>query len=109
MHHMVDYKRDNQFLRISSTSSDAEIVYWAASIGRTPDHQIRAEFYHVQCELSQVIMKEVLEKSGLFYHGPMTRDDVRALLVAQHLDLKPFAKLECFLPNYEDWGADMEE
>jgi hypothetical protein len=109
MHHMLDYRRDNQRLRMSPTSNDAEIVNWATSIGRTPDHRIRAEFYHVQCELAQVIMKEVLEQTGMFYHGPMTRDDVRALLVAQRLDLKPFTKLGCFLPDYEDWNADMEE
>ena len=110
MHHMIENRRDNQRLRISATSSDAEIVNWATSIGRTPDHRIRAEFYHVQCELAQVIMKQVLEPTGLFYHGPaMTRDDVRALLIAQCLDLKPFKKLGDILPDYEDWTADMDD
>jgi hypothetical protein len=56
-----------------------------------------------------VIIKEVLEQTGMFYHGPMTRDDVRALLVAQRLDLKLFTKLGCFLPDYEEWSANMEE
>ena len=109
MHHLLEYRRDNQRLRMSPTTNDAEIVSWAASIGRTPDHQIRAEFYHVQCELAQVIMKQVLEPTGMFYHGPITWEDVRALLLAQRLDLKPFKKLECFLPEYEDWTADMED
>ena len=94
---------------MSPTSNDAEIVSWATNIGRTPDHRIRAEFYHVQCELAQVIMKRVLEPTGMFYHGPMSREDVRTLLSAQRLDLKPFTKLGCFLPDYEDWTADMEE
>ena len=109
MHHLLEYRRDNQRLRMSATTEDAEIVSWATSIGRTPDHRIRAEFYHVQCELAQVIMKQVLEPTGMFYHGPITREDVRALLLAQRLDLKPFKKLGCFLPDYEDWTADMED
>ena len=109
MHHLLEYRRDNQRLRMSATTNDAEIVSWATSIGTTPDHQIRAEFYHVHCELSQVIMKQVLEPTGMFYHGPITREDVRALLLAQRLDLKPFKKLGCFLPDYEDWTADMED
>ncbi|XP_073360718.1 uncharacterized protein [Aegilops tauschii subsp. strangulata] len=109
MRHLIDYRRDNQRLRMSATHNDAEIVNWATSIRRTPDPRIRAEFYHVQCELTQVIMKEVLELTGMFYHGPITWEDVRALLLAQRLDLKPFTKLGCFLPDYEDWTADMEE
>ena len=110
MHHLLEFRRDNQCLRMSATTNDAEIVNWATSIGRTPDHRIRAEFYHVQCELAQVIMKQVLEPIGLFYHGPaMTWDHVRALLIAQRLDLKPFKKLGCFLPDYEHWTANMED
>ena len=48
MHHLMGYRRDNQHLRMSATTEDAGIVSWATSIGKTPDHQIRAEFYHVQ-------------------------------------------------------------
>ena len=109
MHHLLKYKRHNQRLRMSVTTEDTEIVSWAKSIGKTPDHRIRAEFYHVQCELAQVIMKKVLEPTEMFYHGPITRVDVQALLVAQRLDLKPFKKLGCFLPDYEDWTTDMED
>jgi hypothetical protein len=54
-------------------------------------------------------MKEVLKNLGMFYHGLMSREDVRTLLRAQRLDLKPFTKLGCFLPDYEDWSTDMEE
>ena len=109
MHHLLEYRRGNQRLRVSASTEDAEIVSWATNIGKTLDHRIRAEFYHVQCELAQVMMKQVLEPTGVFYHPPITRADVRALLLAQHLDLKPFKKLGCFLPNYEDWTADMED
>ena len=83
MHHLLEYGRDNQHLRMSPTTNDAEIVSWATSIGRTSNHRIRAEFYHVQCELAQVIMKQVLEPTGMFYHGPITREDVRALLLGR--------------------------
>ena len=38
MHHLIEYRRDNQRLRMSATSNDAEIVNWATSIGKTPDH-----------------------------------------------------------------------
>ena len=54
-------------------------------------------------------MKEVFEQTMMFYHGPMTREDVQALLLAQCLDLKPFKMLGCFIPDYEDWTADMED
>ena len=67
---------------MSATTEDAEIVSWATSMGKTADHRTRAEFYHVQCELAQVFMKMVLEPTGMFYHGPITREYVRALLLA---------------------------
>ena len=38
MHHLLEYRRDNQRLRMSPTTNDAEIVSWATSIGTTPDH-----------------------------------------------------------------------
>ena len=44
MHHQIKYRRDNQRLRMSATSSDAEIVNWATSIGRTPDHRTELIF-----------------------------------------------------------------
>lgn len=60
MHHMIEYRRYKQRLRMSAPSVDAEIVNWATSIARTTDHRNRAEFYHIQCELAQVIMKQVV-------------------------------------------------
>ena len=95
----MEYRRDNQRLRMSATTEDAKIVSWATSIGKILDHRIRAEFYHVQCKLDKVIMKQVLEPTGMFYHGPITREDVRALLLTQRLALMPFKKLGCFLPD----------
>ena len=106
MHHMIEFRRDRQRLRMSSKSGDAEILSWATSIGSTQDHRIRAEFYHIQCELAQVIMKQVVEQGGLFYHGPMRRETVQDVLVAQDLDMNPFKKLGCFFPEYEDWNFD---
>ena len=47
VHHLLEYRRDNQRLRMSPTTNDAEIVSWATRIGKTPDHRIRAEFYHI--------------------------------------------------------------
>ena len=77
MHHLLECRRDNQRLRMSPTTNDAEIVSWATSIGSTPDHRIQAEFYHVQCELAQGMMKQVLKPTGMFYNVPTTtRDDV---------------------------------
>ena len=99
MHHLLKYRRGNQRLRVSASTEDAEIVSWATSIGKTPDHRIRAEFYHVQCELAQLIMKQVIDPTGMFYHGIITREDVRALLVIQRLALMPLKKLGCFLAD----------
>ena len=38
---------------------------------------IQAEFYHIQRKLSQIIIKEVVRKTGMFYEeGQMSREDV---------------------------------
>jgi hypothetical protein len=83
LHHMLEYRRDHQNLRMSPTSGDADILQWAIKLGKVPDHQIRAEFYHIQRELAQIIMKEVLEKTGMFYEeGQMSREDVRTCVAS---------------------------
>ena len=64
LHHMLEYRRDHQNLRMSPRSGDAHILQWAKNLGDIPDHRLRAEFYHIQRELAQIIMKEVLEKIG---------------------------------------------
>lgn len=74
IHHMLEYRRDRQNLRMSHKSGDADILQWAKKLGNVPDHRLRAEFYHIQRELAQVIMKEVVEKTGMFYEeGQMSR------------------------------------
>ena len=94
---------------MSPTSGDAHILQWAKNLGDIPDHQLRAEFYHIQRELAQIIMKEVLEKTGMFYEeGKMSREDVRTRIAAQCLDLKPFTKLVDYLPDLDGWHNMLE-
>ena len=89
---------------MSPRSGDAHILQWAKDIGDIEDHRLRAEFYNIQSELAQIIMKEVLEKTGMFYEeGQMSREDVRTRVAAQHLDPKPFNKLGDYLPNSDGW------
>ena len=38
VHHLMEFRRDNQRLRMSATTNDVEIVNWATSLGKTPDH-----------------------------------------------------------------------
>ena len=88
---MLEYRRDHQNLCMSPTSGDAHILQWAKTLGDIEDHRLRAEFYHIQRELAQVIMKEVVEKIGMFYEeGQMSREDIRTRVAAQRLDRKPF-------------------
>ena len=64
LHHMLEYRRDQQNLRMSPRFGDANILQWAKKLGDVPDHRLRAELYHIQRELAQIIMKEVLKKQG---------------------------------------------
>ena len=101
---MREYRRDHQNLRMSPRSGDAHILQWAKDIGDIEDHRLRAEFYNIQRELAQIIMKEVIGKTGMFYgEGQMSREDVRTRVAAQRLDLKPFTSLGDFLPNLDGW------
>ena len=94
---------------MSPKSGDAHILQWAKNLGDIPDHRLRAEFYHIQRELSQIIMKEVLEQTGMFYEeGQMSREDVRTRVSAQRLDLKPFTKLGDYLPDLDGWNDMLE-
>ena len=69
-----------------------------------PDHRLRAEFYHIQRELTQIIMKEVVGKTTMFYEeGQMSREDVQTCVASQHLDMKPFIKLGVYLPDMDGW------
>ena len=95
---------------MSPRSSDAHILQWAKDIGDIKDHRLRAEFYNIQCELAQIIMKEVVGKIGMFYRqGQMSREDVRTRIASQRLDMKPFTKLEDYLLTWNDgttWWSD---
>ena len=64
LHHTLEYRHDQQNLHMSPTSRDAHILQWARNVGDIEDHRLRAEFYHIQHELAQIIMKEVLKKQG---------------------------------------------
>ena len=83
LHHMLEYRRDHQNLRMSPRSGDAHILQWAKDIGDIEDHRLRAEFYNIQRELAQIIMKEVVGKTGMFYgEGQMSREDVRTWIAS---------------------------
>ena len=47
LHHMLEYRRDHQNLRMSPSSGDAHILQWAKDIGDIEDHRLRAEFYNI--------------------------------------------------------------
>ena len=109
LHHMLECRRDHQDLRMSPQSSDAHILQWAKIVGDILDHRLRVEFYHIQHELAQIIMKEVVGKTRMFYEeGQMSREDVRTRLATQRLDLKPFTKLGVYLPNLDGWNDMLE-
>ena len=109
LHHMLEYRRDHQNLRMSPRSVDAHILQCAKDIGDIEDHRLRAEFYNIQREFAQIIMKEVVRKTGMFYgEGQMSREDVRTWIASQRLDMKPFTKLEDYLPDMDGWH-DMVE
>ena len=106
---MLEYRRDHKNLRMAPSSGDAHIMQWAKNVGDIPDHRLRAEFYHIQHELAQVIVKEVLNKTGLFYEeGQMSQKDIRTCIAAQRLDLKPFTKLGDYLPELDGWHDMLE-
>ena len=94
---------------MSPRSGDAHILQWEKKIGDIKDHRLRAEFYHIQRELAQIIMKEVVQKTGMFYEeGQMSREDVRTWIASQRLDLKPFTKLGDYLPDLDGWHGILE-
>ena len=108
LHHMLEYRRDHQNLHMPPRSGDAHILQWEKNVGDIEDHRLRAEFYNIQRELAQIIMNEVVGKTGMFHaEGQMSREDVQTLVASQHLDLKPFTKLGDYLPDLDGW-RDME-
>ena len=68
---------------MSAKSGDAHSLQRAKNVGDIEDHRLRAEFYHIQRELAQIFMKEVVGKTGMFYEkGQMSRLDVRTRVAA---------------------------
>ena len=94
---------------MSPTSGDAHILQWAKNVGDIEDHRLQAEFYHIQRELAQIIMKEVVGKTGMSYgEGQMSRENVRTWIASQRLDMKPFTKLKDYLPDLDGWNDMLE-
>ena len=109
LHHMLEYSRDHQNLRMAPSSGDAHIMQWAKDIGDIEDHRLRAEFYNIQRELAQIIMNEVVGKTGMFHAGgQMSQEDIRTWIASQRLDMKPFTKLVDYLPDMDGWHDMME-
>ena len=101
---MLEYRRDHQNLHMSPRSGDAHILQWANDIGDIEDHRLRAEFYNIEHELAQIIMKEVVGKTGMFYgERQMSREDIRTWVASQRLNLKPFTRLGDYLPDIDGW------
>ena len=45
----------------------------------------------------------------MFYEeGQMSQEDIRTRLASQHLDMKPFTKLEDYLPELDGWNDMLE-
>ena len=40
LHHMLEYRRDQQNLHMSPKSGDAHILQWAKNVGDIPDHRL---------------------------------------------------------------------
>ena len=94
---------------MSPRSGNAHILQWAKDIGDIEDHRLRAEFYNIQRELAQIIMNEVVGKTGMFYEeGQMSREDVRTRVAIQRLDVKPFTRLKDYLPDFDGWHDMLE-
>jgi hypothetical protein len=98
IHHMNEFKRDQQSLRMK-TGSDRHVIDWANNLASTKDDALRLEFYRIQHSLATIIMKDVVEKDGMFYTGPQSRESVDTRLMWQGQDPTPFTKLGCVLPD----------
>ena len=98
----MEFRRDRQKLSMTSTS-DAHIRKWADALGAEPDHKLRNDFYRIQQDIATIIMKDVVEENGMFQGGHVSRADVRTRIGLQRLDMTPFTKLGCILPDMDGW------
>jgi hypothetical protein len=71
IHLMMEFRRDHQQLRMT-TRNDEHIRKWAESLGLEPDYKLRDDFFRIQRDIATIIMKEVVEETGMFHHGPIS-------------------------------------
>lgn len=98
IHHMQEFRRDEQKLRMPSTA-DSHVLQWAANLASEPDDKLRVEFYRIQQSLASIIYKDVIQPDGMFFGGPQTRRDVDIRIELQGQDLTPLTKLGDILPE----------
>ena len=98
IHHMLEFRRDQQTLRMPSTADD-HVRKWAATLASEPDEKLRVDFYRIQQLLATIIIKDVVQEDGMFFAGPQTRADVKTRIELQRQDLTPFTKLGDILPD----------
>jgi hypothetical protein len=75
---------------------------WAKNLAE-PDYKVRDDFFRILKDIATIVMKEVVDEKGMFYHGPISRADVKARIGMQRLDITPFNKLGCVLPDMDGW------
>jgi hypothetical protein len=101
IHLMMEFRKDQQRLRMAS-KDDNHIMIWAKNLAE-PDYKVRDDFFRILKDIATIIMKEVVDKKGMFYHGPISRADVKTRVGMQLLDITPFNKLGCVLPDMDGW------
>jgi hypothetical protein len=87
-----------------TTRNDDHISQWAADLGDEPDYKLRDDFFRIQRDIASIIIKDAVEEKGMFYHGPISRADIRTLIGMQRQDLTLFTKLGCILPDMDGWN-----
>ena len=102
IHHMLEFRRDHQELRMPSTA-DAHIHKWVATLGAEPNEKLRNDFHRIQHDIVTIIIKDVVEENGMLHGSPVLRADVRTRIGLQRQDMTPFMKLGCILPDMDEW------
>ena len=91
LHHMREYIRDEEKLRMPSQQSD-HLHKWGKQLADCSDEDIRAEFYRIQQKLATIIYRDVYLSDGMFHEAIPTKPEVDDRLVLQS-DPRPFKKL----------------
>ena len=102
LHLMIEFSMDHLKLRITNRNDD-HIHKWVESHGEA-DYKLRDDFFRIQRDIATIIMKEVVNEKGKFYHGPISRADVRTHIGMQRHDLMLFKKLGSILDDMEGWN-----